>query len=48
MEIPFYGVGRRRAATQAASHVPNAELQATNAGLAAIAAPIENAKFITR
>lgn len=36
----IHGVGTRRAATQAASQVPKAVLQPTNAGLAAIATPV--------
>lgn len=36
----YQGVGAIIAATQAASHTPNAELHPTKAGLAAIAAPI--------
>lgn len=35
----FYIVGATKAATHAASQVANPELQATSAGLAAIAAP---------
>ena len=37
----YYGVGATSAAMQAASHVPKAVLHATNAGLAAIAAPMK-------
>lgn len=37
--VDFYGVGVKRAATQAASHIPNAALHPASAGVAAITAP---------
>lgn len=37
-----HGVGAKTAATQAASHIPNAVLQAAKAGVAAITDPRNN------
>lgn len=37
--MSHYGVGKKKAAMQAASHTPNAALQAAKAGVAAITAP---------
>lgn len=47
-ECPIHGVGTNIAATHADSHIANAELHPTSAGLAAIAAPILIEYFFKR